>query len=159
MCDSTNTQDDLQPDAGVKLEPPTEIVSQDPATVTTQPPLNIPALWGNITGFFCSVANTVGSMASSVFHSNDISNASCMDTHEKNAECLRNMANDPTFTPEQQMENAHQAVAEGEKKDQKDSENKRFNLEATGAIGALLIGILTVIPNIVDAFKRNKQDL
>jgi len=82
-----------------------------------------------------------------------------MDTHEKNAECLRNMAVDPSFTPEQRLENAHQAVAEGEKKDQKDSENKRFTLEAAGAIGALLIGMLTVIPNIVDAFKRNKQDL
>lgn len=157
MCDNTNVPDDLQFDAGVKLEPPTEIVSQDPATVTTQPPLNIPALWGNITGFFCSVANTVGSMASSVFHSNDISNASCMDTHEKNAECLRNMANDPSFTPEQRMENARQAGTEADKKDQKDSENKRFNLEAVGTIAALLAVVLPILLNIANAFKQKDE--
>ena len=157
MCDNVNTPDNLQPDAGVNLEPVTEIDSQDPTPVATQPPLNIPALWGNIAGFFCSVANTVGSVVSSVFHGNDASNASCMDTHERNAECFRNMANDPSFTPEQRMENARQAGTEGEKKDQKDSENKRFTLEAAGAIGALLIGMLTVIPNIVDAFKRKDK--
>lgn len=157
MCDKPNTQDDLQPDVDIKPEPLTEIAIQDSMPVVTQPSLNITALWGSIAGFFASAANTVSSVANSVFHSNDVSNASCMDTHEKNAECLRNMANDPSFTPEQRMENARQAGTEAEKKDKKDSENKSFTLEAAGAIGALLIGILTIIPSIVDAFKQKDK--
>jgi hypothetical protein len=115
MCDNTNAPDDLQPDVGVESESPTEITYQESTPVATQPLLNIPALWGSVAGFFCSVANTVGSVANSVFQSNNASNASCMDTHEKNAECLRNMTVDPSFTPEQRLENAHQAVAEGQK--------------------------------------------